>query len=98
MDDLFKEFEGRLSKKIIQDIKDNLAKYATNISEIANREILELKIQKDELLKAKTIIESKLKTIRNDLSENRHIKSRHLKSLTKFFPNVNLDKLAHKIK
>lgn len=88
------------SKKIsaieleIQDIKSNLAKYATNIAEIANREMLDLKVQKDELLGTKIVIEDKLLRVRNNLSNKRHIKSKHLESLSKFFPSVNLTKLA----
>lgn len=78
----------------IEDIKSNLAKYAINIREIVNREIMELKVQKDEMLRVKLILDSKLKRIQNNLSENKHINSKHLNSLKDFFPEVNIDKLA----
>lgn len=78
----------------IEDIKSNLAKYAINIREIVNREIMELKVQKDEMLKVKLTLDSKLKRIQNNLSENKHLKSKHLKSLKDFFPEVNIEKLT----
>ena len=78
----------------VEDIKSNLAKYATNIGEIVNREIMELKVQKDEMLRVKLTLDSKLKRIQNNLSENKHLKSKHLNSLKDFFPEVNIEKLA----
>ena len=78
----------------IEDIKSNLAKYAINIREIVNREIMELKVQKDEMLRVKLTLDSKLKRIQNNLSENKHLQSKHLNSLKDFFPEVNIKKLA----
>ncbi|MBA1341802.1 MAG: hypothetical protein C5S40_06630 [ANME-2 cluster archaeon] len=78
----------------IEDIKFNLAKYAINIREIVNREIMELKVQKDEMLRVKLTLDSKLKRIQNNLSENKHLKSKHLNKLKDFFPEVNIEKLA----
>ena len=78
----------------IADIKQNLAKYATNIGEIVNKEILELKVQKDELLSTKNDIEAKLLRVKSNLAHNRYIKSKHLKSLIDFFPQVNIGKLT----
>lgn len=79
----------------IDDIKTNLAKYATNISELVNREVLELKVQKDELLAIKLKLESKLTRVKRNISENRHIKSRHFDGLIKFFPKIDKDRLAN---
>ena len=78
----------------IEDIKNNLAKYAINISEIANRETLELKAEKDKLLSEKLSIECRLSRVRNDLSQNKNIKSKHLSPLIKYFPEVNLERIA----
>jgi hypothetical protein len=78
----------------IGDIKENLAKYSMSISEIANRETLELKLQKDRLLELKLQLESKLQRVHDNLSNNRHIKSKHFEGLTRFFPEVNQDRLA----
>lgn len=78
----------------IEDIRINLAKYAINIAEIANRKTLELKAEKDKLLSEKLSVESRLSRVRNDLSQNKSIKSKHLSLLTKYFPEVNLERIA----
>lgn len=78
----------------IDEIKSELAKFATNISELANREVLELKIQKDDLLAQKLVVESRLARIGSNLANNRHVKSAHFASLAKFFPTIDLDRLA----
>ncbi|KMQ49486.1 hypothetical protein CHISP_3606 [Chitinispirillum alkaliphilum] len=77
----------------IEEIKNNLKKYAVNISEIANREVMELKIEKDRLLSEKLRLDSRLLRVRNDLGQNKAIKSKHLEPLLKYFPNVNTSKL-----
>lgn len=82
-------------EKEIDDIKVNLAKYATNIAEVVNREVLELKVQKDELLTIKLKLESKLARVERNISENRHIKSRHFDGLIKFFPEIDSHRLAN---
>lgn len=79
----------------IYDIKANLAKYATNLAEVVNREVLELKFQKDALLAIKLKLESKLARVKGNISENRHIKSRHFDGLIKFFPKIDKDRLAN---
>ncbi|GAB2538716.1 DUF2326 domain-containing protein [Rhodanobacter koreensis] len=78
----------------IEEIKENLAKFATNIGELANREVLELKIQKDKLLASKLILESKLARIKGNLQNNRHVKSASFEGLVKFFPSINQERLA----
>lgn len=77
----------------IQDIRENLAKYAVNISELVNREILDLKNDKDRLLKEQSNTKARLSRVRGDLSENKHIKSKHFSSLLEFFPEANADRL-----
>ncbi|QYX67067.1 DUF2326 domain-containing protein (plasmid) [Shewanella putrefaciens] len=77
----------------IEEIKNNLKKYAVNISEIINREVIDLKIEKDRLLAEKLRLDSRLLRVRNDLSNNKSIKSKHLSPLLKYFPEVNIDKL-----
>ena len=78
----------------IQDIKVNLARYATNLAEIANREILDLKVQKDALLDSKLQLDSKLLRTERNIAENRHIKSRHFSSLKDFFPQIDESRLV----
>lgn len=77
----------------IGEIKNNLAQFAINIAEIANREIRELKVQKDKLLSVRLNVETKLSRIQQNLSENRYIKSRHFASIKLFFPNINEERL-----
>lgn len=77
----------------IEEIKNNLKKYAVNITEIANREVMELKASKDKLLSEKLRIDSRLLRVRNDHGQNRNIKSKHLAPLLRFFPDVNKQKL-----
>lgn len=78
----------------IEDIKTNLAKYSVNIAEIANKEILELKSRKDKLLSEKFALDTRLQRVKNDLSNNKNIKSKHLSPLLKYFPDINIEKLA----
>jgi flagellar biosynthesis chaperone FliJ len=77
----------------IGEIKNNLAQFATNIAEIANREVRELKVQKDELLTVRLNLETKLNRIQRNISENRYIKSRHFASIKQFFPDINVERL-----
>jgi len=78
----------------INDIKGNLAKYATNIAEVMNRETLELKLEKDKHLETKLKLESQLLRIQRNISNNRHIKSKHFSDVTSFFPTINTKRLA----
>ena len=73
------------AEKEIEDIKQNLAKYATNLNEIINREVLELKNQKDELLPTKLKIEAKLAGLRRNVNNSKFIKSKNLAGLKDFF-------------
>jgi len=77
----------------IEEIKINLKKYAINIAEISNREIMGLKVEKDRLLSEKLRLDSRLLRVRNDIGKNRSIKSKHLAPLLKYFSNVNTSKL-----
>lgn len=79
----------------IDEIKNNLAKFALNIKQISNKEILELKEQKDKLLSEKLTLENKLKRIDRNLNENRYIKSKSFETLKRFFPQINLERLEN---
>lgn len=78
----------------LEDIKNNLARYATNIRELANREVAELKEAKDRLLQSKADVDSRLSRIRDSLRQTRHIRSRNFEALKTFFPNVYEEKIA----
>lgn len=83
----------RLEREI-NEIKENLARYATNIAEVVNREVLDLKIQKDRLLATKLTVQTKLVRAQRNLSTNKYIKSKNFESLVKFFPDINQDRLV----
>ncbi|KHQ50499.1 DUF2326 domain-containing protein [Mameliella alba] len=78
----------------ILEIKQDLAKYAVNIQEIVNREILELKVDKDSLLREKRKILPRLRRVRNDLSSSSYVKSKAFQGLAKFFPEIDLDRVS----
>ncbi|NTV70138.1 MAG: DUF2326 domain-containing protein [Azonexaceae bacterium] len=78
----------------LEDIKKELALYATNLREIANREVAELKEAKDSLLLSKANVESRLNRTRSSLSKNRYVKSKNFEALIAFFPEVNTSKIA----
>ncbi len=77
----------------IEDIKDNLKRYAVNIAEIANKEIMELKTDKDRLLSQKLVLDVRLSRVKSDLGQNKSIKSKHLSPLVTFFPNIDIERL-----
>ncbi len=88
------------AKRILQleseldDIKANLANYATNLSAIVNKEVLSLKLDKDNLLELRLTTSSKLQRTQNNLAGNRHIKSQNFAEVIKFFPEVDQARLA----
>lgn len=92
----YKENHARIERIAteIDEIKSDLARFATNINELVNREVLELKIQKDDLLARKLHVESRLSSVRKNLGNNRFVKSAHFAGLVKFFPNINQEKLV----
>ncbi|HZG20430.1 MAG TPA: DUF2326 domain-containing protein [Herbaspirillum sp.] len=94
----YKENERRIENfgAEIKNIKENLALYALSIGEIANKRVMELKLQKDDLLEKKFVIDQKLERVKKNISENRHLSSKNLHSLEQFFPNqVDTDKIAN---
>jgi uncharacterized protein YydD (DUF2326 family) len=78
----------------IQDIKNHLAQYAANINQLVDQRMLDLKVQRDDLLAVRTRLRSRLLRTRKNISENRHIKSRHFAALIEYFPEINTDRLA----
>lgn len=79
----------------IEDIKNNLKKYAINLSEIVNREVMDLKVEKDQLLSEKLRLDSRLLRVRSDIGDNKSIKSKHLAPLLKYFPDVDTARLEN---
>ena len=78
----------------IDEIKEQLKRYATNIQQIVSREALDLKQAKDRLLEAKAGVLSRLRRIERSLKTNSYIKSKTFSLVKEFFPDINTEKLA----
>lgn len=78
----------------LDDIKANLAKYATNLSEIVNRDILQLKLKRDELSELRLSLANRLSRIQKNILGNRHIHSKHFESLREFVSGINEERLV----
>jgi len=77
----------------IADIRANLAKYATNLSAVVNKEVLQLKLDKDRLLALRLTLAGRLQRVQRNLLEDRIIRSESFRELTRFFPEINQDRL-----
>jgi hypothetical protein len=78
----------------VQEIKSDLAQYALNLRAIVDKEVMELAQDKDLLLREKSKITQRLVRTKQNIEENKHIKSSQLEALRQFFPDINIDKLA----
>ena len=78
----------------LSDIRVNLARYTANVSEVVNRELLELKEQKDGLLALRLTLASRLQRVQNNLRGNRAVRSENFQELVRFFPAIDQDRLA----
>lgn len=79
-------------EKEITDIKENILKFTLNIEELTNKEVIELKVEKSNLLKEQSIILNKIQRLDLNLNQKR-IKSKHLNRLSAFFENPNEEKI-----
>lgn len=77
----------------LADIRSNLAKYATNLSAVVNKEVLHLKLEKDRLLATRLTVEGRLQRVRRNLAANRNIRKESFAELAYFFPSINQDRL-----
>ncbi|MEQ9313519.1 MAG: DUF2326 domain-containing protein [Cytophagales bacterium] len=80
-------------EKEVSDIKENILKFTLNIEELTNKEVIDLKIEKDKLLKEQLLILNKIKRIDLNLNQKR-IKSKHLDRLSTFFESPNEEKIV----
>jgi hypothetical protein len=74
----------------LSDIRVNLARYTANVSEIVNRELLELKGQKDRILAIRLTLASRLQRVQNNLRGS----SENFQELVRYFPAIDQDRLA----
>lgn len=78
----------------LKEIKVHLASYATSLSQLVDREMLELKSERDELAEVRSALQSRLNRVRRNISQNRHLKSKHFEALREFFPEIDAERIA----
>ena len=78
----------------VKDIKSNLAKYAMNLHEIANREIMDLKEQKDKLLEQELILKDKVNRLNHNISSSKYASIKNINSIYDFFPEIDVKKIS----
>lgn len=79
-------------KSSIEAIKENLLNFAINVEEITSKELIDLKINKSELVKNQAEVQNKIERIELNLSK-KSVKSKYFKRLTEFIPSTNEDKI-----
>lgn len=78
----------------LSDIRQNLARYTANVSEVVNRELLELKAEKDRLLALRLTLSSRLQRVQGNLRGNRGVRSESFQELVRFFPTIDEGRLS----
>ena len=78
----------------LEDVRQNLASYAMSLSAVINKEVLELKRRKDELLQRRMIVAGRLQRVDRNLSGKRSLHGSNFQDLQKFFPEINTERLA----
>ncbi|RXH57967.1 hypothetical protein GRAN_1277 [Granulicella sibirica] len=91
----YEENDKRINEleREMADIRLNLARYATNLSEVVNKEVLQLKLQKDQLLAQRLSLASRLQRVQGNLNGSRVIRSESFRDLINFFPEISKDRL-----
>ena len=78
----------------LTDIRQNLARYTANVSEVVNRELLELKGEKDRLLALRLTLSSRLQRVQSNLRGNPGIRRESFQELVRFFPTIDEGRLS----
>lgn len=78
----------------LEDVRHNLASYATNLSAVINREVLDLKERKDDMLQRRMTVAGRLQRVYRNLGGKRALRGSNFKDLQRFFPEVNTERLA----
>lgn len=77
----------------VAQIRDELAKFATNIREIVNQKIFELKIEKDSLLNRKFELDTIIEVLRKNLAATKFIAYHELEKLKAIIPSIDITRL-----
>lgn len=78
----------------LDDVRKNLASYATSLSAVINKEVLGLKNRKDELLQRRMTVAGRLQRVERNLTGKRSLSGGNFKDLQRFFPDINTERLA----
>lgn len=78
----------------LEDVRQNLASYATSLSAVINKEVLELKKRKDELLQRRMTVAGRLQRVDRNISGKRSLHGSNFQDLQRFFPEINTERLA----
>lgn len=78
----------------VETIKAELAKFALNIREVVDRDLLELKKSKDTLLALRLNLQSRLQRTERNLKGSKFIQSKQFEALQEFFPTANFERIA----
>lgn len=80
-------------KSQLEAIKLSLKKSTINLNEVKNKEILNLKNERDMLEKSKAILKSRQTRLLANISDTRDIKTTQFKKLLEFIPDINEERL-----
>ena len=78
----------------LENVRQNLASYAISLSAVINKEVLELKERKDDLLQRRMIVAGRLQRIDRNLDGRRSLRGGNFQDLQRFFPEINTERLA----
>lgn len=78
----------------LEDVRQNLASYATSLSAVINKEVLELKQRKDDLLQRRMTVAGRLQRVDRNLGGKRALRGSNFQDLQRFFPEINTERLA----
>lgn len=78
----------------LEDVRQNLASYATSLSAVINKEVLDLKERKDDLLQRRMTVAGRLQRVDRNLGGKRSLHGGNFQDLQRFFPEINTERLA----
>lgn len=92
----FENNENRVSeiKDELENIKNNLLGFSLNIQELSSKELIDLKIQKDVLIKQQSFLLNKIKRLELTL-QNKIVQKSYFGRLSEYFTNINQAKIEN---
>lgn len=78
----------------LEEVRQNLASYATSLSAVINKEVLELKERKDDLLQRRLNVAGRLLRVERNLGGQRSLRSGNFQDLQRYFPEINTARLS----